>query len=525
MRSKSGKIALKGVGLLLLLLIVVLFFWIKQNLKDRNPGYIADMKIFSEQPSALAAGFAVLPVTPEVPDRWTDKNDDAKYRPRDGDSFTDGNGNGVFDPVWMAGFSNSKPANGIHDDLWARTMVIDDGKTRIALVVLDAIGLMHDDIIGIRKQIPDNAGVTYTIVASTHNHEAPDLMGLWGKTPFSSGVNPEYMEYVKSQAAKSVIAAVKNLRPARLVVSEDLTGAVPLVKDTRAPEVFDSGLRLIRAIDKENGKTLGSLIAWADHAETLWSRNLLLTSDFPHYVREGIEKGIFRGDSLVKKGTGGVAVYVNGAIGGLMTTHANLTVKDPVTGIAYQEPSFEKAEAQGKALALLALNAMESPSEVIDSAGISLIVRTLTLPIDNNIFKLATALGILNRGTTGWMRMRTELAVIKIGPVSMVTIPGEAYPEIINGRIEAPKGRDFNIDPVEVPPVREMMPGKYKFVFGLANDEIGYIIPKSQWDTDAPYTYDRKDSPYGEQNSPGPETAPALHRNLQEMLSELDRTK
>jgi len=107
----------------------------------------------------------------------------------------------------------------------------------------------------------------------------------------------------------------------------------------------------------------------------------------------------------------------------------------------------------------------------------------------------------------------------------MATIPGEVYPEIINGGIEAPEGRDFNIDPVEVPPVREMMPGKYKFVFGLANDEIGYIIPKSQWDADAPYTYDRKDSPYGEQNSPGPETAPALHRNLQEMLNELDRTK
>ena len=66
-----------------------------------------------------------------------------------------------------------------------------------------------------------------------------------------------------------------------------------------------------------------------------------------------------------------------------------------------------------------------------------------------------------------------------------------------------------------------MMPGKYKFVFGLANDEIGYIIPKSQWDVDAPYTYNRKDSPYGEENSLGPETAFILHKNLQEIISEL----
>jgi hypothetical protein len=69
--------------------------------------------------------------------------------------------------------------------------------------------------------------------------------------------------------------------------------------------------------------------------------------------------------------------------------------------------------------------------------------------------------------------------------------------------------------------VAPLMPGKYKFVFGLANDEIGYIIPKSQWDMKAPYTYGRKDSPYGEENSLGPETASILHKNLQEILGEL----
>ena len=47
------------------------------------------------------------------------------------------------------------------------------------------------------------------------------------------------------------------MRPARLEISEDLTGAIPLVKDTRKPEVFDSGLRFIKAVDRENGKYLG----------------------------------------------------------------------------------------------------------------------------------------------------------------------------------------------------------------------------------------------------------------------------
>ena len=509
--------------LLILILIVGLLLWFRSNLKDRYPGYKTDLKIINRNLSALNAGFAAYPVTPEVPDRWTDINNDAKYNQKDGDTFTDGNGNGIFDPVWIAGFSNSRAANGIHDDLWARTMVIDDGKTRLAIVVLDAIGFMNDDVIDVRSRIPDEAGVTYTIVTSTHTHEAPDLLGLWGKSPLKSGINKRYMEYVKNQAAKSVTAAVKSMHPVYLTISEDLTGAIPLVKDTRKPEVFDSGLRMIRAIDKENGNTLGTLIAWADHAETLWSRNLLITSDFPHFVREGVEKGIYRGDSLVKHGIGGVAVYINGAIGGLMTTHPSLAVKDPVSGQEFKEPSFEKAGAQGKKLALLALNSMEKPVEMIYSSSISLIVRTLSIPIKNTLFKLGTTFGILDRGTTGWMKMRSELSVFKIGPLSFVTFPGEVYPEIINGGVEVPDGSDFNSEPVEVPSVREMMQGKYKFIFGLANDEIGYIVPKSQWDAKAPFTYDRADSPYGEENSPGPETAPLLHKNLKEMLTDLNQ--
>jgi len=130
-------------------------------------------------------------------------------------------------------------------------------------------------------------------------------------------------------------------------------------------------------------------------------------------------------------------------------------------------------------------------------------------------------LGVMKRGTTGWMKMKSELAVVKIGPISMVTIPGELYPEILNGGIEAPEGQDYKILPVEVPSIREMMPGKYKFMFGLANDEIGYIVPKSQWDEKAPYTYGRDSGPYGEVNSLGPETAPTIHKNIKSMLEEL----
>ncbi|MBD3275253.1 MAG: hypothetical protein GF372_08080 [Candidatus Marinimicrobia bacterium] len=117
--------------------------------------------------------------------------------------------------------------------------------------------------------------------------------------------------------------------------------------------------------------------------------------------------------------------------------------------------------------------------------------------------------------------MRSEIAAFTLGPASFVTIPGEIYPEIMNGGVEVPEGADFSIEPVETPPVRSVMPGEFRFLLGLANDEIGYILPKTQWDTKPPYTYGRNSNPYGEVVSLGPETGPIYYRAVSELLENL----
>jgi len=512
---------IRFIGLTLIVILICLLTCCNSAKRNSIPAETDNIKINSELKSELKAGFSVIPITPEIPDRWTDVNNDAEYNPKDGDTYTDGNGNGIFDPVWIAGFGNRRAANGIHDDLWARTMVIDDGRTRLAIVSLDVIGFMNNCVNDVRNIISQEAGITYLIITSTHSHEGPDLLGLWGKSFTKSGVNKEYLAYVKLQVAKSVEAAVKNLRPVYLTLSEDLTGGIPLVTDTRKPDVFDSGLRIIRAVDIKEGTTLGTFSTWGNHPETLWGKNLMITSDFPHYFREGVEKGISNGDSLVLPGTGGIAVYLSGAIGGLMTTSPEVGIKDPFTGEEFKKPTFDKAQALGRQLAIVALNSMLNPVERIDSASISLVARSVKLSLDNRLFKIGKILGVLDRGKTGIKSLWTEVAVFRIGPLSFVTFPGEVYPEIVNGGVMAPEGNDFSADPVEVPSVREMMPGKFNFVLGLANDEIGYIIPKSEWDKKAPFTFGRKSAPYGEENSVGPETAPLLHMNIKEMLLEL----
>jgi hypothetical protein len=248
----------------------------------------------------------------------------------------------------------------------------------------------------------------------------------------------------------------------------------------------------------------------------------LITSDFPHYVREGIEKGVYDDKKLAKKGLGGIVLYASGCVGGLMTTRPTVKIKDPFKDFYYEGATFEKANAQGTTLALLALNALDK-SELV-KGGINLIAKTFEMPVSNILFRLGVALGVIDNGYSRWGHFRTEVAALSIGEVCFITIPGELYPEIANGGIETPKEGDFKLTKsVETPPLRSLMPGKYKFILGLANDELGYIIPKSEWDKDAPYLYDSSKAHYGEVNSAGSETAPILHQNLKEMLEKLPK--
>lgn len=519
-RFLNMKQFIRGIFLILLFLTLGSIFYLYQNVKDRHPGYEVDISVRNNNPTTLKVGFAVQSISPTITDTWTDANNDAQFNEDDGDTYNDVNGNGKFDPIWIAGFDNKRAANGIHDELWARTIVFDDGKSRIAMTSIDAIGFMHDDVVDIRNLVDEEAGITYSVISSTHSHEAPDLLGLWGDSYLKSGVNDEYLHHVKAQTAKSIEEAVSNLQEAVLKFAINPHDALVSVNDTRPPFVYDEAMRIIQAISLEDSTTLGTLVAWADHPETIWDKNLLVSSDFPHYLREGVEQGVFLEDSLIIKGLGGTTVFFNGAIGGLMTTNPQHLISNGITDHVYLEPGFDKAQAQGDFLAKLVLESLQGSDDVQQMGSIAIRAKSIDLEFENPYFRLGALLGVLDRGMNGWMKVRSEVAAFSVGPAHFITVPGEIYPEIVNGGIEKPDGQDFDIDPQEIPPLRDFMKGEYNFIFGMANDMIGYIIPKSQWDTESPYTYHSHDAPYGEVNSLGPDTAPKLHADIVELLRE-----
>jgi hypothetical protein len=475
-------------------LVVVAAGYVVWNLHDRSPG--SDFSLLVQPtvsvPAQLRVGFGRRTINPDM-------------------SKT----------VWVAGFAHNRAATRIHDDLKAVATVIDDGEHRVGIVALDAIGFFHDEVLAVRRSLPSSARLDYVVVASTHNHSAPDLMGIWGPSDFQTGIDSGYRRAVVAGAAGALLDAVGALAPAAVSFVEVPLEPRGLVADSRDPQVFDSTLRAMH-FTAPDGKTIGSIINWANHPETPWAENTELTADFPGYARDAVEQGITVDGRQVAAGVGGIHVYVNGAIGGLMTTNPETTVTDPYTGEAYTEASHDKARAVGRRLAQAVLTAFASGGATSQPAPrLAVAARTLELHIDNPLFRLASALGLFGRGQPHWNYIRTEVAVLTFGDASIACVPGELYPEIANGGIVRPPGADFDIEPVEVPALRELMPGRMKFLIGLANDEVGYIIPKSEWDNEAPWLYGSAERHYGEINSLGPETGPILHAALRELMASL----
>lgn len=107
-------------------------------------------------------------------------------------------------PVSMTGSFQDRQATGVHDRLHARSLVLDDGKTRIAFVIIDSCLIprdIHDqakELASKRTGIPSSQILT----AATHTHTAATALKAAQCTP-----DPEYLEYLTKQIAEAVVVA------------------------------------------------------------------------------------------------------------------------------------------------------------------------------------------------------------------------------------------------------------------------------------------------------------------------------
>ena len=454
-------------------------------------------------------------------------------------------GDGIFQGLWIAGYGNNRPAMGIKDDLWTRVIVLQQGEVTIAMVTLDAVGLFYDEVLRIKDKIEtEQPGIfDHIFMQSTHTHEAPDTMGQWGIAfpyddyPFQHGRDELHMAKIQNQTVAAVLEALDKLEPASLHVAKANTRIEGFLHDSRDPQIFNDRLVAFQLKNAQE-KAIATVLNWGNHPEILDSRNNYVSSDFPHTVRKALEEGLNATQNYEEEtGFGGVAIYQQGAVGGLMGPNGFLITGRDGTTYENSYKTWARAQAYGENLAQVAFDALKSASLVVEPQ-LFFASKEIKVPVENLIFHLGLLNGWFDREVydydpNGFLEegnfphLLTEVAVIRLGPLAWNTAPGELFPETFVGFSSE---YSFGLDPIdennpnpppldEVPqtiPLQEQLDSEYAMVFGLGQDEIGYLVPTYDYQLhpSSPWIDEPEGDHYEETNSVSEQALPLIEEAL-----------
>lgn len=500
-------------------------------------------------PTCTSAGDGVLEVgvakrtwTPTGFETYTDENNDRQWQTTE--PYTDNNGNGKFDGLWL--FGGARAALGVTTDVEVRAMAFEQGDMRIVIAYVDCVGIFVGDMDIIRKS-PHLADldIDHIIIGSTHAHDAPDTAGIWGPTIGTSGRQPFAIEKMQQAAVEAIREAVETAQPAQMVIASTMTLNDPgnpqsktddWFKDLRDPQIMDPTLTIARFVKVSNpAETIGTLVNWANHPEVAHfddSVPATITAHYPHWLREHIENGVRTTESTYasqdEPGLGGVTVFVQGALGGQIGSLRGTHPPGP-DGMPITQSSHAMDQAIGTNVAARALTILRQSGESTSDLPLSFKSAQFHARVDNLGIQVYFILGILGPHPTGgynpdeaiddtntpWLPVRATY--LQVGPLGIVTTPGELHPELWVGGYSgewsfgwpllqrAGKCKDNGVecneqqpcnagvecvptpnlprfDEAPAPPyMRDLVLGhdgvRYPVIAGLAEDYIGYIVP------------------------------------------------
>lgn len=336
-------------------------------------------------------------------------------------------------------------------DLFVRAIVLEKGDTRVAFVSIDNLGwpaVLGDKSRALVKGIkPENI-----MIAATHTHSAPDAYGF----PNEKGetfADMKYLDWCVQQTADAINEAIQKLEPADLKVT---TGEAKgkIAYNYYAPQLYDPRCGVIQALAREGtrkGQTIATLVNYAVHPEVLGSGQGILSPDLcgPLYDR-------------IEAKAGGMALFMNGAQGGMVTA-------DVRRDNGQEANTWDECHRIGELLADEALRIVAT-APVLDNPDLYCTSRRLEFPIDSDIMKYILAKSPLGYKMSKPNTVETQLNLVNVGPAQILTIPGEALPNI--GYY-----------------LKRNMPTAHPFLFGLTNDAFGYMLTKVDFSSFKRYDY------------------------------------
>lgn len=377
---------------------------------------------------------------------------------------------------FIAGADRNRTFTGVRDSLFAKAIVVSDGQRSLAVVTIDCIGLLYPEVKRIQELAAAGSSVPadHIVVSSTHTHAGPDVVGIWGQNPMTTGRDTAYLSLLVWTAAQQIIVADKNKVEARLMGLEGVYRGDWFANICN--EELDPSLSVLQ-FKSTSGSSIATLTNFACHPTFLDTHFSVVSSDYPGAFYKQMDKV-----------HGGVNLFLQGAIGGWVQPKDELFSAEEKSEIPFQ---FQLADRYGRDLADSVTHLLTGAQEITDGA-IDFRKLDFNFPVDNPNWKLLSQAGVIHREVTD--SVETSIAWFSIGPAQFATHPGETSPWL---------GLQ----------TRTLMNSGPRFVLGLSQDALGYIL-KPEFFTDST----RLHSGYLTSMSLGPQTTPILLERLKRIV-------
>jgi hypothetical protein len=340
------------------------------------------------------------------------------------------------DSLYLAGGKANRPFIDVHDNLYVKAMVVSNRTNNITLLTFDCIGLLYPQLQAIRSRIKAELPLIdpeHIVMSSTHTHSGPDVVGIWGKDLAHSGVNDKHMQLIVDRAVEAIKEATQARKPVNISFGSGSFGE-DWVKNISEPNELDRSVSIIQLTDL-NGKNIAMLTNFSCHPTIMDDASTAASSDYVW--------GYYK---YLDSAQGGVNMFLQGAIGGWVQPE----------GVPH---TYEQANYYGTSLGkyVFGLTKNKNASKNINFNSIK-----VDFPLSNPSFQMLSKAGIIKRdfGKT----VSSEIAYFNIGDASFATHPGETCPALGLA-------------------TKELMNNKGpKFVLGLSQDALGYIVKPSFFD-------------------------------------------
>ena len=387
-------------------------------------------------------------------------------------------------------FPKTKAATEIYDDQRVRVIAVNDGSGRgtIVFASLDAFGLSYPDVRGIRKELADFAAANNIVginISVLHQHSCVDTFGMNGdllKMIFTNpalnvinntfgtdykllnGQNESFMEHLYDVTVDSIKQAVNSMTTGKMYYSEIEAGE--FIHDKREPMVYDTKVHRFRFVP-DNGTKETWLCNMAIHCVGNGAAGTAITGDYPYYIEQEVNKA------------GANYIQIQGAELAITTSHSSLDIPEGT-------PRLESLKIYGTALGKHIVESDAAETEVAPLLNYRM--KEYTVPVTNQILAFAGKLGALTNKVVATddnnteLEVVTELGYLEFGTeLAVAVIPGELEPAIAyGGYLDAENswtGTDF-----DYPTLQEIVGAdKELLVFGLTNDQIGYILEDNDY--------------------------------------------